>query len=71
MQRERRIRAYRWFVRKPKERRPLGRTRSRWADNAKTNLADIGWRGVDWIGLAQDKDNWRAIANAVMNILVP
>jgi hypothetical protein len=51
--------------------RPLGRPRRRWVDNIKMDLLQIGWGGVDWIGLAQDRDKWRAIVNAVMNLRVP
>jgi hypothetical protein len=50
--------------------RPLGRPRRRWADNIKIDLLEIGWDGVDWIGLAQDRDKWRALVNAVMNLRV-
>jgi hypothetical protein len=46
-------------------------TRRRWVDNIKMDLLEIGWGGVDWIGLAQDRDKWRALVNAVMNLLVP
>jgi hypothetical protein len=51
--------------------RLLGRRRRRWADNIKTDLLEIGWGGVDWIGLAQDRDKWRALVNVVMNLRVP
>jgi hypothetical protein len=51
--------------------RPLVRPRRRWVDNIKMDLLEIGWGGVDWIGLAQDKDRWRALVNAVMNLRVP
>jgi hypothetical protein len=63
--------AYRLFVGKPETNRPLGRPRRRWVDNIKMDLLEIGWGGVDWIGLAQDKDKWRALMNAFMNFLVP
>jgi hypothetical protein len=63
--------AHRLLVGKPKGRRPLGRTRRRWLDNIKMDLLEIGWGGVDWIGLAQDRDNWRAHVNTVMNLRVP
>jgi hypothetical protein len=49
---------------------PLGRPRHRWEDNIKMDLKDVGW-GVDWIELAQDRDGWRAVVNAVMNPRVP
>jgi hypothetical protein len=55
---------------KPEGRRPLGKPRPRWLDNIKMDLAEIGWSGMDWIGLAQDWDWWRTLVNAVMNILV-
>jgi hypothetical protein len=58
-------------VGKPDRKSPLGRPRSRWANNIKIDLLEIGWVGVDWIGLAQDRDKWRALVNAVMNLRVP
>jgi hypothetical protein len=63
--------AYGLLVGKPEEKRPLGRPRRRWVDNIKMDLLEIGCGGVDWIGLAQDRDKWRALVNAVMNIRVP
>jgi hypothetical protein len=63
--------AYRLLVGKPEGKRPLGRPRRRWVDNIKMNLLEIGWGGVDWIGLTQDRDKWRALVNAVMNLRVP
>jgi hypothetical protein len=63
--------AYRLLVGKPEGKRPLGRSRRRWVDNIKTDLLERGWGGVDWIGLAQDRDKWRALVNAVMNLRVP
>jgi hypothetical protein len=51
--------------------RPLGRPRRRWVDNIKMDLLEMGWGGVDWIGLAQDRDKRRALVNAVMNLRVP
>jgi hypothetical protein len=62
--------AYRLFVRKPEGKIPLGRPRRIWADNNKMNLLEIGWGGVCCIGLAQDRDKWRALMNAVMNLRV-
>jgi hypothetical protein len=47
--------------------RPLGRPKHRWVDNTKMDLVEIGWGGVDWIRLAQDRDKWRALLNSVMN----
>jgi hypothetical protein len=58
-------------VGKPEGKRPLGRPRCRWVDNIKMELLEIDWSGVDWIGLAQDSDKWRALVNAVMNLRVP
>jgi hypothetical protein len=63
--------AYRILVGKPEGKRPLGRPRRTWADNIKMNLGEVGWDGVDWIDLAQDRDRWRAYVNAVMNLRVP
>jgi hypothetical protein len=57
-------------VGRPEGRRPLGRPRRRWEDNIKMYLQVVGW-GMDWIGLAQDRDRWRALVNAVMNLRVP
>jgi hypothetical protein len=62
---------YRLLVGKPEGKRPLGRPRRRWIDNIKMDLLEIGWCGVDWIGLAQDRYRWRALVNAVMNLRVP
>jgi hypothetical protein len=62
---------YRLFVGKPEGKRPLGRPRRRWVDNIKVDLLEIGWGGVDWIGLAQDRDKWRALVKAVINLRVP
>jgi hypothetical protein len=59
------------LVGKPGGKRPLGRPRYRWVDNIIMDLKKIRWDGVDCIGLAQDKDNWRALVNAVMNLHVP
>jgi hypothetical protein len=62
--------AYRILVGRTEGRRPLGRPRRRWEDNFNMDFQDVGW-GVDWIELAQDRDRWRAVANAVMNLRVP
>jgi len=51
--------------------RPLGKPRRRWEDNIKMDRQEVGCGVMDWIGLAQDRDRWRALANAVMNIRVP
>jgi hypothetical protein len=61
---------YRVLVGKPERRRPLGRPRRRWEDGIRIDLEEIGWGGVEWIHLAQDRDRWRALVNAVMNIRV-
>jgi hypothetical protein len=63
--------AYRILVGNPEGRRPLGRPRRRWMDNIKMDLREIGWDGMDWIDLAQVRDQWRALVNAVMNLRVP
>jgi hypothetical protein len=57
---------YSLLVAKPEEKRPLGRPRHRWVDNIKMDMGEIEWGGVDWIGLAQDGENWRALVNAVL-----
>jgi hypothetical protein len=61
--------AYRILVGNPEGRRPLGRRR--WVDNIKMDLRVIGYDGGDWIDLAQDRDQWRALVRAVMNLRVP
>jgi hypothetical protein len=60
--------AYRILVGKPEGKRPLGRPRHRPEDNIKMDLRDIGWGGMDWIHLAQDMDQWRALVNTVLNL---
>jgi hypothetical protein len=62
--------AYRILVGTPEGRRPLGRPRRRWEDNIKMDLEEVGW-GMDWIEVAQDRDMWRPVVNAVMNLWVP
>jgi hypothetical protein len=62
--------ANRLMVEKPEGMRPLGRLRRRWLDNIKMDLVEIGWGDVDWIGLAQDRDRWRALVNSVLNLRV-
>ena len=64
-------RAYRVLVGKPEGKRPLWRPRRRWVDNIGMDLQDVGCGYVDWIGLAQDRDRWRTLVSAVMNIRVP
>jgi hypothetical protein len=63
--------AYRIFLGKPEGKRPLGRFRRRWVNNIKMDLRETGWDGVDWIDLAQYRDQWRALVNTVMNFQVP
>jgi hypothetical protein len=63
--------AYRLLVEKPEGNRPLGSPRCRWVDNIKMDLLDFGWCSVDWIGVAQDRDEWRSLVNSVMNLRVP
>jgi hypothetical protein len=63
--------AYRISVGKPEGKRPLGRPRRRWMNNIKMNLREIGWDGMDWIDLAQHKDQWRVLVNTVMNLRFP
>jgi hypothetical protein len=60
--------AYRLLVGKPEVKRPLGSPRRRWVDNIKVDLREIGWDGMNWIDLAQDRDRWRAFVNTVMNL---
>ena len=62
---------YRVLMGKPEGKRPLGRPRHRWEDNIKMDLQEVGCRGMDWIDLSQDRDRWRALVTAVMNIRVP
>jgi hypothetical protein len=62
--------AYRILVGRPEGRRLLGRPRRRWEDNIKMDLQEVGLGGMDWIDMAQDRDRWRALVNAVMNLRV-
>ena len=63
--------AYRVLVGKPEGKRPLGRPRRRWVDNIRMDLQEVGCGYVDWIGLAQNRDGWRKLVSAVMNLRVP
>jgi hypothetical protein len=63
--------AYRSLVGKPEGKRPLGRPRRRWLDNIGMDLGKVGWGDVDRIGLAQDRNKWRALVNSVLNLRVP
>ena len=63
--------AYRVLVGKPEVKRPLGRPRHRWVDNIRTDLQELGCGYMDWIGLAHDRDSWRTLVSAVMNLRVP
>jgi hypothetical protein len=63
--------AYKILVGKPEGKRPLGRPSHRWVDNLKMDLSEIGCFGMDWIDLAQDRDQWRALVNTVLNLRVP
>ena len=62
---------FRVLVGKPEGKRQLGRPRSRWEDNIKMDLQEVGFWSMDWIEMAQDRDRWRPLVNAVMNLLVP
>jgi hypothetical protein len=63
--------AYRLLVGKPEGKRPLGRPRRRWADNIGMDLGEVGWSDVDWIGVARNKNRWRAVVNLVLNLRDP
>jgi hypothetical protein len=56
------------LARKPEGKRPLTKSRRRWEDNIKMDLQEVGWGGMDWIELAQNRDRWRALVNALMNL---
>jgi hypothetical protein len=63
--------AYRVLVGEPEGRRQIGRPRCRWEDKTKMNLQEVGWGGMEWIDMAQYRDRWRVLVNAVMNLWVP
>jgi hypothetical protein len=63
--------AYRTLLGKPEGERPLGRPRHTWVDNIKVELRDTGSDGVDWIAMAQDRHQWRALVNTILNLRVP
>jgi hypothetical protein len=63
--------AYGILVGKPEGKRPLRRPRCKWVDNIKKDLRERRWHSMDWIDLAQDRDNWRALVNTAMNLRVP
>jgi hypothetical protein len=60
--------AYTLLVGKPEGKRRLGRPRLRWVDNIRMDLGEVGWGDVDWIGLAKDRNRWRAVVNSVLNL---
>ena len=62
---------YRVLLRKPERRNPLGRPGRRWVDNIRIDLPEVGCGYMDWIGLAQDRDRWRTLMSAVMNLRIP
>ena len=62
---------YRVLVGKPEGRRPLGRPRRRWVGNIRMDVQEVGCGYMDWIGLAEDRDRWRTLVSAVMNLRVP
>jgi hypothetical protein len=63
--------AYRLLVGKPEGKRPLGRPRRRWVDYVRMDLGEVGLGDEGWIGLAQDRNRWRAVVNSVLNLRVP
>jgi hypothetical protein len=65
------LNAYILLVGKPEGKRPLGRPRRGWVDNSRMDRGEVGWGDVDWIGLAQDRNKWRALVNSELNLRVP
>jgi hypothetical protein len=65
------MKAYKILVGRPDGKIPLGRPRHRWVDNIKMDIRKTGWGGMDWIDLAQDRDQWRDLVNTVMKLWVP
>jgi hypothetical protein len=63
--------ACRILVGEPEGKRPLGKPRRKWVDNIKMDFREIGGDGMDWVNVAQDRDQWRALVNTVMNLRVP
>jgi hypothetical protein len=63
--------AYRLLMGKPEGKRPLGRPRQRWVDNIRMDIVEVGWGDMDWIGLTQDRDRWRALVNSVLSLWFP
>jgi hypothetical protein len=63
--------SYWLLVGKPEGNRPLGRPRRRWVDNIRMDLGEVGWGDVNCIGLAQERNRWRALVNSVLNLRVP
>jgi hypothetical protein len=68
---EERKNVYRVLVRNPEGKRPVGTRRHKWDDDIKVDLREIVWGGMDWIDLAEDRDQWRALVNTIMNLRVP
>jgi hypothetical protein len=62
---------YRLLVGKPEGKGPLGRPRRRWVGDIGMDLGEVGWGDVDWIGLVQDRNRWKALVNSVLNLRVP
>jgi hypothetical protein len=63
--------AYRLLAGKAEGKRPLGRPRRRWVDNIRLDLGEVVWGDVDWIGLAKDRNRWRALVNSILNLWIP